>query len=176
MKSDVITIDNKGLGFKEAVEATKKVADFNGLGDKDSLKLQLCAEEMLSMARSITGEIKASYWVECENSKYNLKMTTQTVMDKEKRYLLLSSSSSHKNEAAKTFLGMLRDAFEEAMLSESDKTYYELPDDVASDVAGRYIDDPEWDRYEQSVLKKLADDIKISIKGGVVEMTVTKSF
>ena len=71
---------------------------------------------------------------------------------------------------------MLRDAFEEAMLSESDKTYYELPDEVASDVVGRFIDDPEWDRYEQSVLKKLADDIKISIKGGVVEMTVTKAF
>ena len=45
MKSDVVTIDNKGLGFKEAVEATKKIADFNGLGDKESLKLQLCAEE-----------------------------------------------------------------------------------------------------------------------------------
>jgi hypothetical protein len=175
MKSDVVTIDNKGLGFKEAVEATKKIADFNGLSDKESLKLQLCAEEMLSMARSITGEIKASYWVECENGKYDLKMTTQTVMDKEKRHLLLSSASSKKNEAATTFLGMLRDAFEEAMLSDGDKTYYELPDDVAADVSGRYIDDPEWDRYEQSVLRKLADDIKISIKGGVVEMTVTKN-
>ncbi|MBQ6415714.1 MAG: hypothetical protein IJI01_11730 [Butyrivibrio sp.] len=175
MKSDVVTIDNKGTGFKEAVEATKKVADFNGLDAKDSLKLQLCAEEMLSMARSITGEIKASFWVECEDARYDLKMTTQTVMDKEKRHLLLSSASSKKNEAATTFLGMLRDAFEEAMLSDSDKTYYELPDDVASDVVGRYIEDPEWDHYEQSVLRKIADDIKISIKGGVVEMTVTKN-
>ena len=177
MKSDVVIIDNKGNGFKEAIEATKKVAEFKCLDTKDSTQLQLCAEELLSMARSITGEIKASFWVECEGSKFDLNMTTETVMDKEKRYLLINSSSERKNEAAKTFLGMLRDAFEEAMLAEADNSsYYELPDDVASDVAGRYIEDPEWDRYEHSILKKLADDIKISIKGGVVNMTVTKSF
>ena len=175
MKSDVITINNKGRGFKEAVEATKKVADFQGLGEKDSLQLQLCAEEMLSMARSITGEVSASYWIECEDKKFDLNMTTETVMDKEKRELLIAASTSRKNEAAGTFLGMLRDAFEEAMLADSDKIYYQLPDDVAADVVGRYIDSPEWDGYEQSILRRLVDDIKISIKGGVVTMTVTKN-
>ena len=49
MKSDVIAIDNKGTGFKEAVEATKKLAEFNGLSATDSLHLQLFTEEMLSM-------------------------------------------------------------------------------------------------------------------------------
>ena len=95
-------------------------------------------------------------------------------MDKEKRELLISASSSRKNEAATTFLGMLRDAFEQAMLSDTDKTLYELPDDVAADLVGRYIDSPEWDGYEQSILRRLVDDIKISIKGGVVTMTVIK--
>lgn len=176
MKSDEVIIDNKGKGFKDAVEATKKLADFNGLNAKNSLQLQLCTEELLSMARSITGEINASYWVENEGNRYDLNMSTETVMDKEKRYHLLEAASSRKNEAAKTFLGMLRDTFEEAMLSEGNKTYYELPDDVASDVVGRSIDDPEWDGYEKSILKKLADDIKITIKGGKVNIVVSKSF
>ena len=35
MKSDVIAIDNKGTGFKEAVEATKKLAEFNGRSATD---------------------------------------------------------------------------------------------------------------------------------------------
>ena len=174
MKSDVITINNKGKGFKEAVEATKKVADFQGLNEKDSLQLQLCTEELLSMARSITGEVNASYWVECEDKKFCLNMTTETVMDKEKRELLIEASSSRKNEAANTFLGTIRDAFEQAMLSDTDKTVYELPDDVAAYIVGRYIDSPEWDGYEQSILRRLVDDIKISIKGGVVTMTVIK--
>lgn len=32
----------------------------------------------------------------------------------------------------------------------------------------------EYDGYERSVLRKLADDIKVAIRGGVVDMTVVK--
>lgn len=176
MKSDVITIDNNGNGFKEAINETKRIADFNKLSEKDSLHLQLCAEEMLSMARSITGELKASFWIDCEGSNYDLNMTTETVMDKEKRELLIASSSSRKNEAAKSFLGMLRDSFEQAMLADTDKVYFELPDEVAADVVGRYVEGQDWDQYEASTLRKLVDDIKIAIRGGVVQMTVSKKY
>ncbi len=176
MKSDVVTIDNKGNGFRDAVDATKKIAEFKGLNEKDSLHLQLFTEEMLSMARIVTGEMTASFWIECEDNKYNLNMTTKTVMDTEKRNLLINASTSRKNAAAKSFLGILRDAFEQAMLADADNTYYQLPDDVAADVVGRYIDDPEWDQYEASILKKLADDVQIGIRGGVVNMTVSKTF
>ena len=175
MKFKVITIDNKGNGFKDAVEETKKVADIQGLNDKQSLQLQLCTEELLSMARSITGEVEATFWLDNDGDKYDLNMSTETVMDAEKRALLISSSSSRKNEAATSFLGMLRDIVEQAMLSESDKEIYNLPDDVAADIVGRYIEDPEWDKYEQSILRELADDIKIYIQGGEVMMTVTKA-
>ena len=176
MKSDVIAIDNKGTGFKEAVDATKKMAEFKGLNATDSLHLQLFTEEMLSMARIVTGEMKASFWVDCEDNKFDLNLTTETVMDKDKRATLISASSSRKNEAAGSFLGMLRDAFEQAMAADSDKVFYELPDDVASDIVGHYVDDPEYDQYEASVLKKLADDVKIAIRGGKVHMTVSKTF
>ena len=37
-------------------------------------------------------------------------------------------------------------------------------------------EDPEWDRYERSVLKKTADDIRIGIRGKKVDMTVVKRF
>ena len=97
-------------------------------------------------------------------------------MDKEKRRQLLSTASSRKNEAANSFLGKLRDAFEEAMLSDVDHSHDELPEDVAKDICYYHPEDPEWDRYEQSILRKLADEIKISIRGGTVDMTVTKSF
>ena len=93
MKSDVIAIDNKGTGFKEAVEATKKLADFNGLSATDSLHLQLFTEEMLSMARIVTGEMTASFWVDNDGNTYELNLTTETVMDKDKRATLISASS-----------------------------------------------------------------------------------
>ncbi len=175
MKFNTISIDNRGKGFNEAVEETKKVAKSNGLNDRQTLQLQLCTEELLSMARSITGEMEACFWLDNDGDKYDLNMSTETVMDKEKRDLLIEASTSRKNEAASTFLGMLRDIIEEAMVAEPDKEIYELPDDIAADVTGRYIEDPEWDRYEQSILRKLADDIKISIQGSAVMMTVTKA-
>ena len=94
MKSDVILIDNLGNGFGDAVKETKKAAEFRGLSHKDALQLQLMAEEMLSMARSVTGEMQASFWLESQEKAFDLHMTTKTVMDQEKRYQLISSSTS----------------------------------------------------------------------------------
>ena len=141
MKSDVILIDNLGNGFGDAVKETKKAAEFRGLSHKDALQLQLMAEEMLSMARSVTGEMQASFWLESQEKAFDLHMTTKTVMDQEKRC-----------------------------------TYYELPQEVLSDLPNRFIEDPEWDRYEQSILHRLADNVKIDIRGQLVHMTVSKRF
>ena len=176
MKSDVIMIDNQGNGFDDAIQQTKKVAEFRGLSHKDSVRLQLFTEEMLSMARSVTGEMQAAFWIESEGKHFELNMTTQTVMDKEKRYMLISSSTSRKNEAAKSFLGRLRNAFEEAMTADADHQYFELPNELQADLAGRVFESEEWDRYEQSVLLRLADNVKIGIRGGLVSMTVIKDF
>ena len=131
---------------------------------------------MLSLARSVTGEMKASFWLEAEGKTVVLNMTTKTVMDREKRDQLISSASSRKNEAANSFLGKLRNAFEQAMAGDSDRTTFELPDELVSDISNRFVESPEWDRYEQSILLKLADDVKIAIRGGLVNMTVTKAF
>ena len=176
MRSNTIQIDNQGNGFETAVAETKKAAQYQELTSKESLQLQLCAEEMLSLARSVTGEMQASFWLEAEGKSFQLNMTTKTVMDMEKRSLLLFSATSRKNEAANSFLGRLRDSFEQAMTSDSDKTYYELPKDVAADAVGYHPESQEWDRYERSVLRRMADDVKIAIRGGTVHMIVSKAF
>lgn len=175
MKSDTILIDNQGNGFKDAIEQTKRAAQFRGLNAKETLQLQLCTEEMLCLARSVTGEMKASFWLECEGKHFDLHMSTKTVMDIEKREQLLSSSTSRKNEAAKSFLGKLRDAFEEAMLSDPDY-YDDIPTEAMEDLANRVIELNEWDKYEQSILQKVADEVKIGIVRNTVDMTVSKSF
>ena len=177
MKSDIIMIDNQGNGFEDAVRETKRVAAYMELGDKDFIQLQLCAEEMLSLIRSVTGETSASFWIECEGARIDLHMTTKTVMDKEKRSLLIAASTSRKNEAAKSFLGKLRDIFERAMTSDVDHSD-DYSTDMMEDMVNREIElkDPEWDGYEQSILRKVADSVKIGIKGGLVEMTVSRTF
>ena len=177
MKSEIIAIDNRENGFSDAVKEAQKVADYTGMNQKDSLHLQLCTEEVLSLVRSITGEIKASFWIESDGPQYNLHVSTNTAMDMEKRNLLLSVATSRKNEAAKSFIGMLRDIFEETMVVEV-KQGNDIPPEVFGDIVNRVIvcTDAEWDRYEQSTLRKLADMIKVSIRGGAVDLTVSKKF
>ena len=173
MKSNVIHIDNRGNGFENAVKETRKAAKYNELSAKDSLCLELCAEEILSLARSVTGEMEATFWLENEGNHYALHLSTQTVMDREKRENLIASATSHKNEAANSFLGRLRDAFESALLSDADNS---IPEDALDDLANHVIEIPEWDEFEQSILRSVADDVKIGIRGGVVDMTVSKHF
>ena len=173
MKSDIIRIDNQGSGFQDALAETAKAAQYRELNHKEALQLQLCTEEMLSLARSVTGELEATFWLESEGRHYELHLSTKTVMDREKRNHLLASASSRKNEAAGTFLGKLRDAFEEAMVSDVD---YSIPDIAMDDMVNRNIEIPEWDEYEQSILHRVADEVKIGIRGGMVDMSVFKSF
>ncbi len=174
MKTAVIDIDSRGKGFRDALEETRKMAECNALGREDSLRLQLFAEEMLNMIRTVAGEVRASFWIERDGSRYDLLLTANTVMDRRKRDLLLASASSGENDASKGFLGRLRTTFEQAMISgdRGGRVYYEKAREVQA-----YRDaEEEWDRYEQSVLQKLADEIKISIRGDEVKMTVSKSF
>ena len=58
-------------------------------------------------------------------------------------------------------------------VSEADTS---IPEDVLADLANHPIQIPKWDEYEQSILRNAADNVKIAIRGGIVDMTVSKSF
>ena len=174
MRSDIVKIDNNGKGFQLATDQAKKVAVFKGLGEMDAIQLQVLTEEMLSLARSIAGEVNASFWIEFESSEAKLHLTAKAVLDKEKRAELIQTATTRKNEAAKTFLGRVRDMFEEAMTT--DPEHYQPSDDILNDLPHGIYEEPEWDGYERSILRNLADDIKIGIQGETVDITVSKYF
>ena len=174
MRSDIVKINNSGKGFQLASDQAKKVAVYKGLGEMDTIQLQVLTEEMLSLAHSISGEVNASFWIEFESSEAKLHLTTKAILDKEKRAELIQISTSRKNEAAKTFLGKIRDMFEEAMTAYPE--YYQPSDDILHDLPQGIYDEPEWDGYERSILRNLADDIKIGIQGETVDITVSKFF
>ncbi len=176
MKSDIIRIDNQGYGYEDVVKEVERAAQYRGLSHKEELQLRLCAEEMLSLVRSVTGEMKACFWLANEGRDFDLHLSTNTVMDKEKRDLLIQSTTSRRNEAARTFLGKLRDLLEEAMISYPDNSDDVIPEEVYKDLLIHPAANPEWDEYEKSVLRSVADKVKIAIRGGSIDMTVSKSF
>lgn len=175
MKSNIIPINHMGNGFDKAMKETRKVCVYQELDGKNALQLQLCTEEMLSLVRSITGGVEASFWIESENSLFELHLTAKAILDKEKRASLISSSSTRKNEAANSFLGKVRDAFETALAADVDQSS-QIPEDVLPDLPNHPIESLEWDGYERSVLKKVSDQVKVGIRGDKVELTVLKKF
>lgn len=168
IRSETIRIDNRGNGFRDATGAAEKMAAGGGLNHRDALRLMLFAEEMLSMISIVTGELKASFWIERVGRQYELLLTVRTEMDRKKKRSLKASAASGKKKGS--FQEKLRTAFESALASDSDDVCFELPEDPDRLASG------QWDGYERSVLVQLADSLRIAIHGNEVRMTVRKDF
>lgn len=200
MKSDVVHIISSGSGIRFALNQAEKTAVFEGLNEKETIRLRLLTEEMLGMFQTLTGEIEADFWVEDVDRTFTLHLMTTTTMTGKKRDQLLSVSSSGENESAKGVMGKIRDIFERA-LEPSTSTmpkYFSggwfVPASYSGlmDTAGpleaevwslnQYRtsldgDDAEdWDELEKSIVASLADEVRIGILGGRVEMTIVKQF
>ena len=112
MVSDKIRFSNGGAGIVEALAQAEKTAAFRELEKREALHLRLFAEEMLGMARSLTGEREGDFWIESEGRRFCLHLKVITPMNAEKRKNLLAASTSGKNAAAVGFMGKIRDLFE----------------------------------------------------------------
>lgn len=198
MKSDLITVSNKENSLNEALAQAEKVSAYKGLTGKNALHLRLLTEEMMGLMRSITGETEGTFWIEDSNNEYCLHLQVMTPMDSKKREQLLSVSASGKNESAKGLMGKLRDFFDrgaDADIAPFSSSLmlpdmYERASMRAADwewsmiryeeaLANRVKNDDAsakeaWDELEKSVVAKVADDVKISIRGRMVEMIIVK--
>ena len=198
MKTDVITVSGRGGQVEAAMKQVDKVVAYKGLTGKNALHLRLLAEEMMGLVRSVTGVREGLFWIEDEDGEYQLHLQVRTRLSEEKREQLLEVSSSGKNESAKGLMGRLRDFFDWG--SDEDLATYSgpllMPDAFESSTSPmldwewsmtRYENalnakmennDPvareAWDELEKSVVKHVADDIKVYIRNGVVEMVILK--
>ncbi|MDO5326679.1 MAG: hypothetical protein Q4G00_08135 [Clostridia bacterium] len=198
MKTDIIVVSSKGERMEAALNQAEKVAAYKSLSPKNTLHLRLLTEEMMGMMRSITGETQGKFWIEDEDGVYELHLQVSTRMNSEKREQLLAASSTGKNESAKGLMGRLRDFFDRGadediagftspLLmhgAQADATTPTLDwewsmiryQNALADCVRR--DDSTareaWDELEKSVVAHVADDVKVSIKGGKAEMIIVK--
>ena len=195
MKTDVISVSSRGNRMESALLQADKVAAYKGLSARNALHLRLLAEEALGLMRSITGETDGLFWIEDRNDEYELHLQVQTALSEDKRARLLSVSNSGKNESAKGLMGRLRAFFD--WDSDEDtaacSSLY-LPDMLESSspmldwewsmqryetaLKAEKQDSPAaqeaWDELEKSVVKHVADDVRVAIRGGTVEMIIIK--
>jgi hypothetical protein len=198
MKTDIITVSSKGKRMGEALAQVDKLAAYKGLSSKNALHLRLLTEEMMGMMRSITGETDGEFWIEDQDGVYQLHLRVATRLSADEREQLLAASSTGKNESAKGLMGRLRDFFDWGSDEDLDAVSNPLllPDmfehsssptldwewsmmryenalsaRVEQNDAGAR---EAWDELEKSVVKHVADDVKVSIRSGIVEMTIFK--
>ncbi len=197
MKTDVITVSSKGKRIETALEQVDKVAAYKELSPKNALHLRLLTEEMMGMMRSITGEPEGQFWIEDQNGEYQLHLKVATRLSAEKREKLLSVSATGKNESARGLMGRLRaffdwgcdedydgfvgplmlpDAFEHSSSPTLDWEWsMRRYENVLSSRIGHDADAEEaWDELEKSVVRHVADDVRVAISGGSVEMIILK--
>lgn len=196
MKTDVITVSSKGKRMESALQLVDKVAAYKELPPKSALHLRLLAEEMLQMMRSITGETEGQFWIEDEDGEYRLHLRVAARLNAEKREQLLSVSASGKNESARGIMGHIREFFDWGCDEDYDGFSSSfLPDALEHSASPmvdwewsmrRYENELEsridrdetareaWDELEKSVVKNVADDVKVSIRNGSVEMIILK--
>ncbi len=118
MRSDIVNVTNSGDGTDTALSAASASAIYRGLEKKDAIHLRLLAEEMLGMVRQITGDTEAEFWVESDGMLFELHLLAYPMITGKMRKELLKTSSSGKNEAAKGFMGKIRDIFDRALAIE----------------------------------------------------------
>lgn len=76
------------------------------------------------MVRSVTGELRANFWLEWEAQRFVLHLTAKKRLSNIQRNTLVKASTSGKNEAVKGFLDKLRDVFEQALAIDMDVSNY----------------------------------------------------
>lgn len=196
MKTDVIVVSSRGDRMETALSQAEKVAAYKGMSVKDTLHLRLLTEEMMCMMRSLTGETEGLFWIEDEDDVYQLHLKVETIMDSEKRDQLLSVSSSGRNSSARGIMGRIRDFFDRgadadlaspllmpSMYDHNSSTVildweWSMREYEAMLSNQKNDSDPRireaWDELEKSVVNHVADDIKVYIRGRLVEMVITK--
>ena len=197
MKTDMITVSSRGNRMEAALGQVDKVIAYKELSGKNALHLRLLAEEMMGLMRSVTGAGEGLFWIEEEDQEYRLHLQVRARLSEEKRERLLDVSSSGKNESAKGLMGRLRDFFDWG--SDEDLATFTSPllmpeafEHTSSPVldwewsmrryesalCAQMANDPAardaWDELEKSVVKHVADDVKVFIRNGVVELVILK--
>ena len=191
MKTDIMLISSDGSNMDAALEQVEKAAAYKGLSEKNAMCLRLLAEETMAMVRAIAGNVNGEFWMEDEDQVYTLHLRVQSLIDEAQRSQLLSASTSGKNEATRGFMGKIRSFFEPSssvpmfsagfgggapqMFNSYAWSLEDYKDQLRQYSEQNKKDAQEaWDELEKSVVGHLADNVKVSILGRTVEMTIAK--
>ncbi len=172
-------------------KALAEIDALEGLRPKDKGSLRLLTEEMFSLCKELLEVDTLDFEITQDAERYTLRTSTKTRVNEAAREELLSMSSNGKNAANKGIKGMLGAVLEVLSFEYAPELYNPAWTYGMQTVGGDYTSiwtlsqymeqapqekvKNEWDGMEKSIIANFADDVSIGVRGGKVEMIVTKN-
>jgi hypothetical protein len=198
MKSNICKIEKGTRDLDAILSESERVAEYNGLDQKQSLQLRLLCEEIDGMLPKIIDDFDGELWIDFENGVCKVNIAIQIPeFNADKKKELIGIAKNRKNSAAVGIVGKIRDSIENFFLNESntealslksesfglgtgfsegvDYSYLwrlkEYKNSVKKEEAAE-----AWDELEKSVIASVADDITVGIKGRRANIIIVKNF
>ena len=190
MKTDVITLDNKGDYLQVALDRIEGLAKAAPLSGKDSLYLRLMAEELFGIVSADAGDFTAKFWAENNDNDYRvvLEADAKELSDSAKKDLISISSSGENtdNFGIMDKVGSLFSFFAKGGASNASAAfgygYNESADDISwslkdyrTTVKDKNLDAP-LEELSKSVIANVVDDIVVGVKDKKVKIELFKTF
>lgn len=205
MISDKFMVNSDAGRMAAARYATENFAWQAKLDKREMLRLELLVEETLGMAKVMLEDFYGQLWFVNEGKRLEIHFEATANMNKNKKYELLSVSSTGTNAAAKGFMGKIGELISGALygVGQTMDAYgretmeygiLHTPGTLAPNVDMV----PIWtlqnyktnldnaskedkmaeaaiEDLEKSIVARLADDIVVGVKGDRVDMIITRN-
>ena len=190
MKTDVITVDNKGDSLQLALNRIEGLANSVTKSDKNGHYLRLMAEELFGIVSANAGDFTAKFWAENQNRDFRivLEADAKELPDEAKKDLLSISSTGENSEDSGIMdkIGSLFCFFAKGGNAANVKTfdcgYSETSGDISwslkdykSTIKNKNLD-ASLEELSKSVIANIVDDIKVGVKDKKVKIEIFKTF
>ena len=207
MRSDIITISSDLSGRDAAMKAAERFAAYHSLTGRDAMHIRLLTEETVCLVHGILDDFSGTFWLESDETNDGLHcricLSADKHVNKAQEDMILSVSTSGKNESSKGILGKLREIVRssiqegseedsrfmrnmtdawwnmgasESSLASADPSYWSLQR-YRQNLSGSADErKEEWDELEKSIIAKLADEVKVWLKTDSTDVVIEKSF
>ena len=197
MKFKEYTLKDPQQDHRFIPQEAESAGEYLGLDDRSVLRLRLLAEELICMLPQLLYYGPGKFWIEADEKQIELHL--KVMADKIHDYdvdRILSVSSDGKNAAAKGIIGKIAVAVEKMLgnneniadydsygvwsrgLAGSDRSAFwslEAYKDAFKDKQTQQEYSDDWDELEKSIIANVADDVRVGVLGGKIDIIVIKT-
>ena len=198
MKSNVCKIEKGARDLDAILAESERVAEYNGLSQKQTLQLRLLCEEIDGMLPNIIDDFDGEMWIDFEDGVCKITVSIRIPeFNIDKKEELIGIAKNKKNAAAVGVVGKIRNAIENFFLDEEtmksmalsagdaefSNGYYEGVDyaylwrlEEYRSIVKKETQTDAWDELEKSVIASASDDVIVGVKGKCAEIVIIKKF